>query len=77
MIGGLGMGWMAGWKIGDGDDSNGSFNIGAGAFLQNDVQKLANGFREGKAPPDGLTAVECTEEDEIVPMLVFSFRWGF
>ena len=77
VIQGLGLGWMAGWKITDDQEDNSSFNIGVGAFLQNDVQKLADGFREGKAPPGGLTSVEFTEEDEIVPMLVFSFRWDF
>lgn len=50
IIGGLGVGWMMGFRM---KQSDSSLNIGLAYMLQDDVKTLANGFREGQTLKDG------------------------
>lgn len=75
VIGGLGFGYMVGWRSERGASSR-SFNVGIGPFLDRDVQQLAHGFADGQTPPNGETQVAFRSEDEWRWVLMFSFSWG-
>lgn len=74
-IEGLGTGWMAGFLTGT-HESNVSFNVALGAFLDENVQQLGSGFKDGQPPPAGETSVRFREEDEWRAMVLFSFRFN-
>ncbi len=73
---GLGAGIMTGFTRSD-DKEKRSFNIGVGAFLDNNVSKLAPGLSDGGALPAGYTEPLLVEDSELRFMVMLSFRWGF
>tara|TARA_Y100001001_G_scaffold108583_1_gene106286 strand:+ start:6754 stop:7653 length:900 start_codon:yes stop_codon:yes gene_type:complete len=60
LLGGVGMGWMWGFKSKPSDSAG--FSIGVGAILDGDVKDLADGFEDGKPAPNGENDVRFVEE---------------
>lgn len=60
LLGGVGMGWMWGFKSKPSDSAG--FSVGVGAILDGDVKDLADGFEDGKPAPSGENEVRFVEE---------------
>lgn len=74
VLNGIGAGWMLGWGSSD-SESNTSINVGFGAYLDPNVDRLASGFHNGAAPPSGETQVRLETGSEVYGMVMFSFAW--
>jgi len=72
---GVGHGLMTGWRYDD--NKANSFNIGFGPFLDNEVQRLPRGFRDGEELPEGESSVDYRKVDDWKWMLTVSFTWSF
>lgn len=60
ILGGVGMGWMWGFKSKPSDSLG--FSIGIGAILDSDVKDLAGGFKDGQPAPEGEETIRFEEE---------------
>lgn len=64
-----------GLTVGSGTYSKASWNVGLGVGRRFNQQVLANGFKEGVAPPEGETQIRYKSIDSSAPFAFFTVRW--
>lgn len=71
ILGGIGVGWLWGFRDKSKNDGSG-LSVGVGVLLENNVKRLADGFKENQALPVGETDVRFIKKNETSALLFIS-----
>lgn len=75
LVGGMGAGIMFGMRTDGDSQSDNSFNVGLGGFVDPYVKTLGDGIKENEALPEGESRIRYKYQTRTGILILFSYAW--